>query len=66
MNYHFDPTANQAIGNLTREWNKMARLAAEIRKDPYSDWSEQQRRRFNGIFRRLLDEQGVPYGESAF
>lgn len=51
-----DPTANQAIGAVSREWNKMERLAEQIRKNPYSDWSLAQSRKFTGIFKRLLDE----------
>lgn len=56
MTHHSDPTANQALGNISREWNRMARLAKKIRRDPYSDWAMQQRHRFTGIYKRLLDE----------
>ena len=56
MNYCSDPTANQAIGNLTKEWNRMSRIADQIREDPYSEWADQQRLHFTGIFRRLLDD----------
>ena len=56
MTHRSDPTANQALGNISREWNRMARLAERIRGDPYSDWAMQQRRCFTGIYRRLLDE----------
>lgn len=56
MTYRSDPTANQALGNISREWNRMARLAERIRRDPYSDWAMQQRRCFTGIYRCLLDE----------
>ncbi|MBQ4452125.1 MAG: hypothetical protein II912_07110 [Clostridia bacterium] len=51
-----DPTANQAVGNVAREWNKMAKLAEEIKRDPCSDWAVKQSARFTGIFRRLLEE----------
>ena len=56
MNYCSDPTANQAIGNLTKEWNRLSKIADRIREDPCSEWAEQQRLRFTGIFRRLLDD----------
>ena len=56
MNHRSDPTANQAIGSVSREWNRMAALAEKIRENPYSDWAQAQRRRFTGIFRRLLDD----------
>lgn len=56
MPYRSDPTANQALGNISREWNRMAKLAERIRRNPESDWAMQQRRRFTGIYRRLLDE----------
>lgn len=54
MYYRSDPTANLAIGKITREWNKMAKLVAEIREDPYSEWAEIQRRKFTGIYKSLL------------
>ena len=54
MYHRSDPTANQAIGSVSREWNKMAKLAEQIREDPWSDWSLEQSRRFTGIFKRLL------------
>ncbi|MBQ8972244.1 MAG: hypothetical protein IJ074_04115 [Clostridia bacterium] len=56
MYHRSDPTANQAIGAVSREWNKMERLAEQIRKNPYSDWSLLQSRKFNGIFKRLLTD----------
>lgn len=56
MHHYSDPTANQALGNISREWNRMAKLAERIRRNPYSDWAMQQRRRFTGIYKRLLDE----------
>lgn len=56
MHHYSDPAANQALGNVSRELNRMAKLAERIRRDPYSDWAMQQRRRFTDIYRRLLDE----------
>lgn len=62
MRYCSDPTADQALGSVSRQWNRMAKLALEIRKDPYSEWAERESRRFTGIFKRLLtdpiDESG--------
>lgn len=55
MNHRSDPTANQAIRNLTKEWNRLSKIAERIRQDPYSDWAWAQRRRFTGIYKRLLD-----------
>ena len=56
MYHRSDPTADQALGAVFREWNKMERLAEQIRKDPWSDWSLAQSRKFTGIFKRLLTE----------
>ncbi len=56
MYHRSDPTADQAIGSISREWSKMSRLAERIQKDPWSDWSVEQSRRFTGIFRRLLTD----------
>lgn len=55
MSNRSDPTANHAIGAVSREWDRMAKLAEQIRRDPCSDWAQRQRRRFTGIFRRLLE-----------
>ncbi len=56
MRTFHDPTAGQAIGSVTREWKRQARLAARIRRDPYSEWSKRQSRQFQGIYRRLLTD----------
>ena len=56
MYHRSDPTANQAIGAVSREWNKMMRLAEQIRRNPYSDWALAQSHKFTGIYRRLLTE----------
>lgn len=66
MNYHHsDPTANQAIGNLTKEWIRPSKIADRIRQDPYSDWAQAQRRRFTGIYKRLLDAPSGQFGQKA-
>ena len=49
MYHRSDPTADQAIGAVSREWSKMERLAEQIRKNPYSDWALAQSRKFTGI-----------------
>jgi len=56
MYHRSDPTADQAIGAVSREWSKMERLAEQIRKNPYSDWAMAQNCKFTGIYRRLLTE----------
>ena len=56
MYHRSDPTADHAIGAISREWNKMARLAELICRNPYSDWALAQSRKFTGIYRRLLTE----------
>lgn len=58
MHYN-DPTANQALGSIQREWNKMAKLAEKIRTSRDLDWAFRESRRFTGIFARLLDD--TPY-----
>lgn len=57
MSYHSDPTANRALGAISKEWNQMVRLAERIKKNPNTEWAEQQRRRFTGIYKRLLDDE---------
>ena len=56
MSYRSDPTANQALGAINREWEELSRLAEQIRKDPNSEWALRAKRRFRGIFKRLLDD----------
>ena len=65
MNYCSDPTANQAIGHLTKEWNYLSIIADRIREDPYSEWADQQRLHFTGIFRRLLDDSTESFRSKA-
>ena len=49
-----DPTASAAIGAVNREWKQMVQLAIRMRSDP--ELCERERRRFRGIYRRLLTE----------
>ena len=50
-----DPTANQAVGAVNREWNKMVNLALSIRKNEDPVKYRLESRKFTGIFKRLLD-----------
>ena len=59
MNHRSDPTANAAIGSVQREWERLAKLAERIRLEPCSEWSLRQKRRFTGIYRRLLDDKAA-------
>lgn len=56
MNHRADPTANAAIGSVSREWNQMVRLALRIRQSGDSEWAERESRRFTGIYKRLLTD----------
>ena len=56
MRNHADPTAERALGAVQREWNRMEALAQRIRLDPWSDWAMREKRRFTGIYRRLLTD----------
>lgn len=53
MALHSDPTANQAIGAVGREWKQMVRRAIAIRKMNREPSPEEQRM-FTGIYRQLL------------
>ncbi len=56
MNHRADPTANTAIGSVSREWNQMVRLALCIRQSGNSEWAQRESRRFTGIYKRLLTD----------
>lgn len=56
MRYCSNPTENEALGHISREWKQMVKIARKIRQDPYSDWSFNQSKRFTGIFKRLLTD----------
>lgn len=63
MRTHSDPTANQAVGKVDREWKQMTKLAEKIRENPWSDWAIRQSARFTGIYKSLLadpPEKGGP------
>ncbi len=56
MALHSDPTANEAIGQVWKEWVEMAVLAIRVRRSPDRKWAEKQEQRFTGIYRRLLTD----------
>ena len=54
---HRDPTFDNAVGSVDREWKEMAKLAVRIRDERVNPvWAEQQSKRFTGIYRRLLED----------
>ncbi len=54
MSYHTDKTAAMAIGNVSREWKRMVRLAYNMRcRDNMTDTQQQL---FRGIYSRLLTD----------
>lgn len=54
---HSDPTANEAIGAVNREWKQMARLALRIRNGhDKSAWAAAQEKKFTGIYKRMLTD----------
>ncbi len=55
MANHSDPTANAAIGAVSREWKQMVKRAILLRKTGREPAPE-ERRSFTGIYRQLLDE----------
>ena len=65
MSYRSDPTANQALGAVNREWSRMVKLAVRIRENPYSEWARRESRRFTGIYRRLLTDTDEVFREYA-
>ena len=54
MNHH-DPTADRAVGSVSREWNRMLALAIRIRQRPQGVTPEVERQ-FTGIYRRMLTD----------
>lgn len=46
MRNYSDPTANQAVGTITKEWNMLSRIAKKIRENPDSEWARREIRRF--------------------
>ena len=55
MAIHSDPTANAAIGAVSREWRQMVRKAISIRRTNRS-LTPEERRMFTGIYKQLLAE----------
>ncbi len=55
MAVHSDPTANMAIGSVSREWKRMVRKAIALRKYNREPTPE-ERRMFTGIYEHLLSE----------
>lgn len=52
-----NPTANNAIGAMQREWRRMARLAVQIREGRHDSlWVDENILKFTGIYKRLLDD----------
>lgn len=57
MNHYADPTANTAIHAVDREMRTLEALARKIKDGHLSPEEEKKaRRRFTGIFRRLLED----------
>ncbi|MBQ9324812.1 MAG: hypothetical protein IJ246_03470 [Clostridia bacterium] len=51
-----DPTANTALGAVSREWKAMLKLAVAVRQKEGTPWAEAQLPRFTGIYRRFLTD----------
>ena len=52
-----DFTADHAVGHVAKEWRSMASLAIKVREGRANpSWIEEQRKKFTGIFKRLLDD----------
>ena len=55
MAIHSDPTANAAIGAVSREWKQMVKRAIFLQrtgKEP----TRQEQQKFTGIYRQLLSK----------
>lgn len=55
---HSDNVADEAVSATDREWKYMANLALKIREGRRINplWEEEQRKRFTGIYKRLLTD----------
>ena len=54
---HRDPTQDNALGSVDKEWRRMANLAVTIREGHCNPtWAEAQSKNFTGIFKRLMDD----------
>lgn len=59
MANHSDPTANAAIGAVSREWKNLVKRAISLRATG-PEPTREERRLFTGIYRQLL---AMPVGE---
>ena len=54
---HKDPTQDNALGSVDKEWRQMAKLALVIRAGRCNPtWAEEKAKTFTGIYKRLLDD----------
>lgn len=58
MRSYRNPTQDEAIGEVNREWKEMARLAVTIREGRKTNpvWVESKKKLFTGIYKRLLED----------
>ena len=61
MSYHSDPTANQALGNISRDFSRLEKKAKRIRQlldEGVISWEEveQAQQHFRGIYRHVLTQ----------
>ena len=51
-------TQEKAVGSVNHEWKQMAKLALRIRTTGFANptWIEEQKKKFTGIFKRLLTD----------
>jgi len=57
MKEYRDPTFDEAVGAVSKEWRMMAAIAVKIREAHCNPmWADAQLPRFTGIFRRLLED----------
>ncbi len=55
-NQHADPTADAAIGAADKEWFQLVKLAIRIKSNPELAHDPKVRKRFMGIYQRLMEE----------
>lgn len=54
---HADPTSDNAVGSVDKEWRYMVHLALKIRSGLCNPvWAAEQEAKFTGIYRRLLTD----------
>ena len=53
---HADPTADAAIGAADKEWFQLVKLAIRMKNDPQLAQDPKLRKRFKGIYQRLMEE----------